>query len=166
MHHQYSSSVSPFQAKTGTPAGFSTVPFGPTATAAAAWSWVEKMLQLAQRTRAPERGQGLDEDCRLDGHVQGPGDAGACEGLGGGELRAHRHEAGHLVFGEDDLLAAKFGSREVGHLEGQCGLLVRHGNSFSIGFHGAGAQALDGPYGGSATHVLRPLSEAVYPPTG
>ena len=50
---QYSSSVSPFQAKTGTPFGSSTVPSGPTATAAAAWSWVEKMLQLAQRTRAP-----------------------------------------------------------------------------------------------------------------
>ncbi len=50
---QYSSSVSPFQAKTGTPAGLSTVPSGPTTTAAAAWSWVEKMLQLAQRTSAP-----------------------------------------------------------------------------------------------------------------
>ena len=53
MHHQYSSRVSPFQAKTGTPCGSSTVPFGPTATAAAAWSWVEKMLQDAQRTSAP-----------------------------------------------------------------------------------------------------------------
>ena len=53
MHHQYSSRDSPFQANTGTPWGSSTVPFGPTATAAAAWSWVEKMLQLAQRTRAP-----------------------------------------------------------------------------------------------------------------
>ena len=53
MHHQYSSSVSPFQAKTGTPARASTVPVGPTATAAAAWSWVEKMLQEAQRTSAP-----------------------------------------------------------------------------------------------------------------
>ena len=53
MHHQYSSSVSPFQAKTGTPAGASTVPVGPTATAAAAWSWVEKMLHEAQRTSAP-----------------------------------------------------------------------------------------------------------------
>jgi hypothetical protein len=38
VHHQYSSSVSPFQAKTGTPAGWSTVPVGPTATAAAASS--------------------------------------------------------------------------------------------------------------------------------
>ena len=53
MHHQYSSRDSPFQANTGTPAGSSTVPVGPTATAAAAWSWVEKMLQEAQRTSAP-----------------------------------------------------------------------------------------------------------------
>ena len=44
VHHQYSSSVSPFQANTGTPV---------TAIAAAAWSWVEKMLQDAQRTSAP-----------------------------------------------------------------------------------------------------------------
>src|SRR5262245_45553019 len=41
---QYSSSVSPLCAKTGVPAF---------ATAAAAWSCVEKMLQLAQRTDAP-----------------------------------------------------------------------------------------------------------------
>ncbi len=53
VHHQYSSSVSPFQAKTGTPCGFSGVPSGPTAMAAAAWSWVEKMLQEHQRTSAP-----------------------------------------------------------------------------------------------------------------
>ncbi len=53
VHHQYSSSVSPFQANTGTPWGFSAVPFGPMTVAAAAWSWVEKMLQLAQRTSAP-----------------------------------------------------------------------------------------------------------------
>ncbi len=53
VHHQYSSSVSPFHAYTGTPAGASTVPVGPTAIAAAAWSWVEKMLQLAHRTCAP-----------------------------------------------------------------------------------------------------------------
>ena len=36
VHHQYSSSVSPFQANTGTPRGSSGVPSGPTATAAAA----------------------------------------------------------------------------------------------------------------------------------
>ena len=36
VHHQYSSSVSPFHAKTATPFGFSGVPVRPTATAAAA----------------------------------------------------------------------------------------------------------------------------------
>ncbi len=50
---QYSSRVSPFHANTGTPAGASVVPSGPTTTAAAASSCVEKMLQLAQRTCAP-----------------------------------------------------------------------------------------------------------------
>src|SRR5215207_4220622 len=50
---QYSARVSPFQAKTGTPCGSSAVPLRPTTTAAAAWSCVEKMLQLAQRTSAP-----------------------------------------------------------------------------------------------------------------
>ena len=44
IHHQASSSVSPFHANTGTPAA---------AMAAAAWSWVEKILQDDQRTSAP-----------------------------------------------------------------------------------------------------------------
>ena len=44
MHHQYSSRVSPFQAKHAAESQ---------ATAAAAWSWVEKMLQEHQRTSAP-----------------------------------------------------------------------------------------------------------------
>src|SRR3954471_23939358 len=51
--HQYSSRVSPFQAKIGTPLGSSGVPCGPTTVAAAAWSCVEKMLHDAQRTSAP-----------------------------------------------------------------------------------------------------------------
>ena len=41
VQSQYSSRVSPFQAKTGTPCGSSGVPCGPTTTAAAASSWVE-----------------------------------------------------------------------------------------------------------------------------
>ena len=44
MQSQYSSSVSPFHANTGVPVA---------AIAAAAWSWVEKMLHEAQRTSAP-----------------------------------------------------------------------------------------------------------------
>src|SRR6201747_740196 len=51
--HQYSSRLSPFHAKTGTPLGSSGVPCGPTTVAAAAWSWVEKMLHEAHRTSAP-----------------------------------------------------------------------------------------------------------------
>ncbi len=49
-HQLYSSSVSPFQAKTGTPAA---------AIAAAAWSWVLKMLHDDQVTSAPRDGEGL-----------------------------------------------------------------------------------------------------------
>merc|ERR1719498_1100857 len=45
VHHQYSGSVSPFQANT--------VDVPALAIAAAAWSWVLKMLQDAQRTLAP-----------------------------------------------------------------------------------------------------------------
>ena len=44
MHQMYSSSVSPFHAKTGTPVA---------AIAAAAESWVEKMLQDDHVTSAP-----------------------------------------------------------------------------------------------------------------
>ena len=44
VQSQYSSRVSPFQANTGVPVA---------AMAAAAWSWVEKMLHEAQRTSAP-----------------------------------------------------------------------------------------------------------------
>jgi hypothetical protein len=44
MHHSYSSSLSPFQANTGMPRA---------AIAAAAWSWVEKMLHELHRTVAP-----------------------------------------------------------------------------------------------------------------
>ena len=56
VHHQYSGSVSPFQAKTGVPFGEAAVPpvsGRPTTTAAAAWSWVEKMLHETHRTSAP-----------------------------------------------------------------------------------------------------------------
>src|SRR5438477_60399 len=53
VHHQYSSSVSPFHAKTAAPRGLVGVPPRPTATAAAAVSCVLKMLHEAQRTSAP-----------------------------------------------------------------------------------------------------------------
>src|SRR5271154_1198121 len=78
---QYSSSVSPLCAKTGMP---------DSAIAAAAWSCVEKMLQLDER---------LDEDRSLNGHVQRTGDADAFERLGRPVFFADGHQAGHFVLG-------------------------------------------------------------------
>ena len=49
--------------------------------------------------------------------MQRAGDARALQRLGVGVLAADRHQAGHLVLGERDLLAAELGEREVGDLE-------------------------------------------------
>jgi hypothetical protein len=85
------------------------------AMAAAAWSWVEKMLQEAQRTSAPSAYQGLDEHGGLDGHVQRAGDARAAAAAASARvLVADRHQAGHLGLGDRDLLAAPAGQRQVG----------------------------------------------------
>ena len=106
--HQNSSRVSPFQAKVGMPA---------LATAAAAWSWVEKMLQEAQRSSAPEGDQGLHQHRGLHRHVEGAGDAGAGQRLLGLVLRAQRHQARHLVLGQVDVAAAVLGQAGIGDLE-------------------------------------------------
>ena len=69
--------------------------------------------------------QGLDEDGGLHGHVQRTGDAGALQGPADAVLGPHGHEAGHLVLGQLDLLAAELGQGEVGHLERWVGAHVR-----------------------------------------
>ena len=97
--------ISPFQANTGTPAA---------AIAAAAWSCVEKMLQLAQRTRGAQVDQRLDQHRGLDGHVQRAGDAHALQRLAGRVLLADGHQAGHFVLGDGDFLAAPLGQAHVG----------------------------------------------------
>ena len=84
--------------------------------AAAAWSWVEKMLQDAQRTSAPSSTSVSISTAVWIGHVQRAGDARAGQRLGVGVLAAQRHQAGHLVLGELDLLAAEIGQRKVGDL--------------------------------------------------
>ena len=117
VHHQYSSSVSPFQAKTGTPCGSSAVPSGPTTTAAAAWSWVEKMLQEAQRTSAPSATSVSMSTAVWIVMCSEPAIAGAGERLVGAVALAHRHQAGHLVLGERDLGAAVVGQAQIGNLE-------------------------------------------------
>jgi hypothetical protein len=93
------------------------VPSGPTATAAAAWSWVEKMLQETQRTSAPSAVSVSMSTAVWIVMCREPHDAGALEGLGGAELLAQGHEARHLDLGELDLLAAVLGKGKIGNLE-------------------------------------------------
>ena len=63
-----------------------------------------------------ERGEGLDQHGGLDRHVQGTGDPGALERLAGAELLAQGHQAGHLVLGQADLVAAGLGQGDIGNL--------------------------------------------------
>ena len=58
----------------------------------------------------------LDEDCRLDRHVEGAGDPRALEGLRRSVPLPHRHEAGHLVLSQLDLEAPCGGKRDVSDL--------------------------------------------------
>ena len=74
MHHQYSSSVSPFHANTAAESR---------ATAAAAWSCVEKMLHEHHLTFGAERDERLDEHRGLDGHVERAGDRAPLSGWRG-----------------------------------------------------------------------------------
>ena len=55
----------------------------------------------------------LDEDGRLDGHVQRAGDAHALERLARAVFLADGHQAGHFVLGDWMVLAAPLGEREV-----------------------------------------------------
>jgi hypothetical protein len=64
-----------------------------------------------------ERDEGLDEHGGLDGHVQRSGDAGARQRLAIPVLRAQRHEAGHLVLGQPQLVPTRGSEVQVGDLE-------------------------------------------------
>jgi hypothetical protein len=59
--------------------------------------------------RGTERGQRLDQDRGFLGHVQRAGHAHAFERLQRCVLGADRHQAGHLLLGHADALAAEFG---------------------------------------------------------
>jgi len=52
--------------------------------------------------------EGLDEDCSLDGHMEGTTDSSALQDLFvSTKLLAAVHEAGHLSFSKFDLLVSK-----------------------------------------------------------
>merc|ERR1740130_252979 len=63
-----------------------------------------------------ERLHGLDENSRLHGHVKGASNAGTFEGISG-ILGAARHETGHLIFREFDVLATEVGKADLSDLE-------------------------------------------------
>jgi len=104
----------------------SIVALGPTATAAAAWSWVEKMLQLHQRTSARGR-ERLDEHRGLDGMWSDPVIRAPFSGCASGVLGAQGHEAGHLVLGELDLLAAERGRERSATLKSGMAMVILRG---------------------------------------
>ncbi len=95
---------------------------GPTATAAAAWSWVEKMLQLTQRTSAPSATSVSIRTAVWIVMWSEPMIRAPLSGWEPANSLAGRHQAGHLVLGEADLLAAELGQGEVGDLEVEGGL--------------------------------------------
>ena len=107
-HHQYSSSVSPFQAKTGTPAS---------AMAAAAWSCVEKMLHDAQRTSAPRATSVSISTAVWTVMCSEPVMRAPLSGCASAYSARVDIRPGHLVLGELDLLAAEGREREIGDLE-------------------------------------------------
>lgn len=69
-----------------------------------------------------EGDEGFDEDGRLDGHVEGAGDADSLEGLGGCVFFTDGHEAGHFVFGDGDFLVAEVGKGDVADGVRVCGV--------------------------------------------
>ena len=88
----------------------------PAAMAAAAWSWVEKMLHEAQRTSAPSAFSVSISTAVWIVMCSEPVMRAPRSGWICGVLLADRHQAGHLGLGDLDLLAAPVGELEVGDL--------------------------------------------------
>ena len=84
------------------------------AMAAAAWSWVEKMLHEAQRTSAPSAVSVSISTAVWMVMCSEPVMRAPLSGWLGGEFLADRHQAGHFGFGDADFLAAPVGQRHVG----------------------------------------------------
>ena len=78
--------------------------------------------------RRAEFHERLDENRRLDGHVQRAGDAHALERLARAVFFADGHQAGHFVLGNLNGFAAPFGEREVADGE------ILFGRAVAVGF--------------------------------
>lgn len=95
--------------------------------AAAAWSWVEKMLQLVQVTSAPRATRvsmrtavwmaikcqidPITTRCKVRTHVKTTGNAGTLQRLVSTVLGTDGHETRHLNLGELDLAATECSQR-------------------------------------------------------
>ena len=82
--------------------------------AAAAWSWVEKMLHEAQRTSAPSAVSVSISTAVWMVMCSEPVMRAPFSGWACGEFLADRHQAGHFGFGDADFLAAPVGQGQVG----------------------------------------------------
>ncbi len=103
-----------------------------------------------------ELGERLDEDGRLDGHVQRTGDAHALEGLLLAVLLAQGHQARHLVLGDLEFLAAPFGEAEVGDFE----VGEFFGRGCECGGHVCEYRGWSIEYRGRSDYLLRALWKA------
>ena len=96
------------------PFGLSTVPFLPDGDRGGGVILREKMLQLTQRTSAPSSTSVSMSTAVCTVMCSEPMIFAPASGLLALVLVAKRHEAGHLLLGEADLLAPELGEREVG----------------------------------------------------
>ena len=87
------------------------------AIAAAAWSWVLKMLQLAQRTEAPNSTSVSISTAVSIVMCSDPEMRTPAKGFCGRILGPDRHEARHLLFGDGNFLAAPVGEADVSDFE-------------------------------------------------
>ena len=83
------------------------------AIAAAAWSWVEKMLQVAQRTSAPSAISVSISTAVWIVMCSEPVIRAPLSGCDGAVFLAQRHQARHLGFGDGDLGPAVIGQADV-----------------------------------------------------
>ena len=89
-----------------------------------------------------ELDQGLDEHRGLYGHVQAAHHLGAGQRLGGAVTPAQLHQAGHLVLGQADLLAAPLGQAHIGHFVGLAATLAGGGERIVGRHHGQSSSCI------------------------
>mmetsp|Transcript_28600 Transcript_28600/g.65744 ORF Transcript_28600/g.65744 Transcript_28600/m.65744 type:complete len:633 (+) Transcript_28600:389-2287(+) len=101
--------------------------------------------------------QRLRQHCRLDGHVERPHHTHARQRHRRAELRTRRHEAGHLVLRQVELLPAEVGEGHVRHLEVARGLDSLEGRDGIAARHRRGL----GDRGADRALLLLEVAEAV-----